>query len=130
MRVVVAIAILTATVASSQPTFPPRLSCVQIGVWACHPEPEGICIDGHRKRGSHYSFNAGRMTFKGPEGRGRILSISRSDRGTSMVRLSNATEFQFDPDHTTRWGHIVLTLTPVPLSNAPYSAPELWCRTH
>lgn len=97
MRAIVALAVLAATVAASPSTLPRRLNCVQIGVWGCNPEPDGICIDGHRERGGRYTFDTRRMTFKSPHGRGRITSISQGDRGTLIVRLSNATEFATIP---------------------------------
>lgn len=119
-----------ATIGAAMPSvMPQRLACVEAGVWGCHPEPEGICIDGHRaKMKRRYSFDFHRMTFKHPGGQGRILSISDPIGNVSKVRLSNDTEFEYDPRHTNRWGHIVVTLTPVPLPTQSYGVPELWCR--
>lgn len=115
--------------AASPSAMPQRLACVEAGVWGCNPEPEGICVDGHRaKMNRRYSFDFSRMTFKHPQGQGRILSISDLTGSVSRVRLSNDTEFEYDPRHTTKWGHIVVMLTPVPLPTQPYGAPELWCR--
>lgn len=109
--------------------MPRRLACVEAGVWGCNAEPDGICIDGHRaKMSRRYSFDFNKMTFKHPEGRGRILSISAPTGSVSKVRLSNGTEFEYDPRHTTRRGQIVVTLTPVPLPTQSYGVPELWCR--
>lgn len=119
-----------ATMGAAEPTFiPQRLYCLESGAWSCNREPDGICIGGLRKkRGPRYTFNFAKMTFKHPLGEGRIISITESSIGAFNVRLSNETQFEYDPRHTTRWGHIIVTLAPVSLPEQSYSMPGLWCR--
>lgn len=122
-----AIAFALSATTYSNPAFslPQRLICDQRGAFTC---VGGICIDGTRWKGRHhYRFDIQKGLFKGPKGKGRILSVEDSSDGVSLLHLSDSTELVYAPDRKNRWGHVVVDVRPRPAPET-YVMPELWCR--
>ena len=125
MWTIPAFLMLSVAASASSSSIPRKLNCIQAGVWGCGADD--ICIDTPRGKGRKYSFNIHGMTFKSPEGKGRISAL-RLEGAVTVLLLSDGHLLRYDPEHTTRWGDVVVNLRPSTRPTGTYSMAELWCK--
>ena len=102
---------------SAAQEMPQHLKCIQAGSWACGTGADAICIDVPHGRGRRYEFEWAKMTFHGPEGRGRILSRE----GKNTFKLSDGTTAIY------RGRQIVTGESVVDIRISPNTIYGLWC---